>query len=590
MKQNYRCNDYLLCSRAIQICPYAIKFVDSNMSDDEYNKLVWLAIENDRSGFILKSMIKDKLSRAVYIEAVKKYGKALQYVPLHMMDYQMCEIAIENSPSAIKYVPDQYIDEKLCILSMQKWQSIKYINERCTTYAVVERLFESYPELIKFHYKNYNRQLSSIFPVKPNQYNKKYLNMIHISHLIHNYIDADILNKIIAKSPRQILNIIKFAINIPDTSMNNYCETAIMFNNIANRRNLMRSYTVETPDYHIYDKLPDKYKTKKLTLIAVSHGCVNIPSNLFSDEVYKKIIHKSTNYNILTTIESHVTQDLCDVYFDRFAALGCFSCFNLIPLKYKTREMILIVVRNGMYAGIPLNLLDYEFCKEIIHNSTNYNILTTIHSHLTQDLCDMYFNKFMMRKQFECFNLIPNGYKSKELCEAAFEYSHKMYIKIPAEHQTCEMAKIAILSSDIYIPHLNPAHRPSEILMSSVQINWQSLHLLTIEEQTEDICSEALKQNEQALQFIKIPLTNNMKYNLVQYWNTNNRPIINKHTNEECLVCRCNSDYYYEVCTKLHMVCFECIVELHKSNIHKCLCCMASYNIKQLQVYSNIDA
>ena len=78
MKQNYRCNDYLLCSRAIQICPYAIKFVDSNMSDDEYNKLVWLAIENDRSGFILKSMIKDKLSRAVYIEAVKKYGKALQ--------------------------------------------------------------------------------------------------------------------------------------------------------------------------------------------------------------------------------------------------------------------------------------------------------------------------------------------------------------------------------------------------------------------------------------------------------------------------------------------------------------------------------
>ena len=125
-------------SRAIKNGSYILKFVPENMKTYE---LCLEAIMSDEQahgcGWTLE-YVPENFSSAICLEAVKKNGGALNYVPEELKTYELCLEAVAaeayDSDYALNYVPEKHKTAELCLVAVKKagW-ALEFVPEELKT-------------------------------------------------------------------------------------------------------------------------------------------------------------------------------------------------------------------------------------------------------------------------------------------------------------------------------------------------------------------------------------------------------------------------------------------------------------------------
>jgi hypothetical protein len=182
--------------------------------------------------------------------------------------------------------------------------------------------------------------------------------------------------------------------------------------------------------------------------------------------------------------------------------------------------------------------------------------------------------------------------QTEELCIIALQktITAMEYIKIPLtdKMKNCLLTHLntRLNAMLVYVP--KKYHYP-EIVNAAITANWENLQFVEQINQTEELCLIALQQNMFAIRHMKIPFTDEMKYNLIDMCRINST--VDKKTQERCLICSDDAvDYYYVLCDHNHIICVDCMICAceNGNNLTQCLYCMSICNINNSTIFKNV--
>lgn len=100
---------YEMCEIAAKDNARGVRFIPPQMYDKELALLVLNAvIQNQGMGYGLEYIPVQLLDYDMCMKAVSYSGQNLQYIPERIKDYDLCLTAVRNKPEAIDYVPSEY--------------------------------------------------------------------------------------------------------------------------------------------------------------------------------------------------------------------------------------------------------------------------------------------------------------------------------------------------------------------------------------------------------------------------------------------------------------------------------------------------
>lgn len=136
---------------AIQVNPSVLKYA-SNYIKNEHT-LCDLGVNSayidamKKNGSLLKFVPNNIMTHELCIMAIKQNGLSLKFVPNNIMTHELCIMAIKQNCWSLKFVPEHIISDDLCFEAFNKnSKTIEYIPDTLKTYDMCCKFIEQYDE------------------------------------------------------------------------------------------------------------------------------------------------------------------------------------------------------------------------------------------------------------------------------------------------------------------------------------------------------------------------------------------------------------------------------------------------------------
>lgn len=225
--------------------------------------------------------------------------------------------------------------------------------------------------------------------------------------------------------------------------------------------------------------------------------------------------------------------------------------YDINKIHVKDETYYTLIQQNNLDINmLPIHLRTDERCKNIIETS-NFTLNTKIpveyEKYLTLNICI----KALRRNEFLIEN-IPKQFIDQEMCNFVFKASFNTFNLIPDKYKTYEMCCIvAVKKPELYLDKI-PEHLKTHELYNFVYQNELSLKNIPKRFHTKDLYDKALKQD----------LFNGINHNIYYIFDANyliNNNLVkveNKQFNE-CVICYELKEYYF-IYKCGHSVCSNC--------------------------------
>ena len=327
---------------------------------------------------------------------------------------------------------------------------------------------------------------NKLFLCKKNGHNLKYLIMNNDKDVKNDFINAVIkeqqflLNDIVEKEDIPItLDLISFSIKLHPSNALEFLDKDIELDGCHNLDNfilkeLKQNYKIT--DYFLYidkyltqdicnkvvkenpelfKKIPNQYKTLEMIKENNKDLIEFLPISLWDKEAFLYICRnniKPKNMSLYNKKYLHdKIEDIIDDELIQVLAHSSLETFKLIPKKYLTSELYLVLIQyNGNeMQNIPLENINIEIVEEAIKTgaeclpfipdkflskhiydmAVHYNALNMLYvpeEYRTQEMYNAYYN--IQKHQF---HKIPDKYKTEQLCQLACKDNIKNILDIP---------------------------------------------------------------------------------------------------------------------------------------------------------------
>ena len=254
---------------------------------------------------------------------------------------------------------------------------------------------------------------------------------------------------------------------------------------------------------HFFKEISEEYIDDKFCKLAVeaNHFVLDfgyIPERFIDENIYLVALNSHKSYSLFRVPEFLRTKSLCFKFIEN-NGLELFG----VPEELKTYELCLKSVENN---GLALQYVPEELKLKICYAAVlqNSDALQYI-VNPSQELIDFALScnnkgvpiRFINNKTYkQCLNAVKHKYQSLEYVPKEFLTEELCVAAINKESASITYFKKECFSDEIY----------SKLLLTAVKKNGLSLMFIESKNQSLPLCLEALKQNFEALKYIKINL------------------------------------------------------------------------------------
>jgi hypothetical protein len=241
-----------------------------------------------------------------------------------------------------------------------------------------------------------------------------------------------------------------------------------------------------TKDYYLAElkkgaislyNVPQQFRDEEMCIIGVrfdSQAARYIPGEILTTEFCKKVI--ITNPKTILTIPVNKTKELWKLAVSRNCCI-----IKRVPIEYVDEGIFKLAIQNIFY--------EYHTHLEDIPSKS-----------ITSELCAL-----AVAKNGDSIKYVPPSILSSELCVAAINNSPTAIKYISHEYLTEELCLLAVTKKPVCIT-LIPINMVTYDFYKKVLAS-NGLVLQYIREQTKELCTIAIKQNVNAIQYVNKNIT-----------------------------------------------------------------------------------
>jgi len=241
--------------------------------------------------YLLKYIPNNILSHAdinkLIKDLVKENGSFLKYVPVEIVDYEICLDAVKNDGSALKFVPKNILDKKICMIAMEimgnlqdvpidmrdRDVSIKACSKQKTAYEFVPKNHHDEAFWLEVIRKNYH--ILDYLPYNTFDHDM-WVKIIEINHVLFKYVPNNM------KDDTMCRMVVEKDYNLIEHVPTKESTKGLFLEVVQNKKNMLR---------HI----PPAMRTREICSIAIEHNpyeIVNAPLHIIDEKMCLSTVQK----------------------------------------------------------------------------------------------------------------------------------------------------------------------------------------------------------------------------------------------------------------------------------------------------------